>query len=288
MTVPTGYLVATLMNHTDLDETSTPLIRFGIELRRSRRAMRWSQTELGQRMGYSNAMVSYVERAKKAVTSKFAVKADEVFETGGTFYELWCRHSKASLLEGFPEFADAEAKCRRLREFALTIVTGLFQVPEYAEALAFAAVQRGAITQSEAEQRVEFVAARQRVLERKNPPVIHAVLDESCLVRSIGGQAVMFKQLDRIVELASQPNITIQVGPFALGENLPFKMPVTLLDLPDGSVVGYAESYARGYLERVRETVTVWEREYDQLVVEALPKAASLTLVQKARKELAP
>ncbi|MCG6500333.1 Scr1 family TA system antitoxin-like transcriptional regulator, partial [Kitasatospora sp. A2-31] len=89
-----------------------------------------------------------------------------MFETGGTFYELWRRHAKASLLEGFPEFAEAEARCRRLRELALTIVTGLFQVREYAEALAYAAVQRGAITQSAAEQRVDFLAARQRLLER--------------------------------------------------------------------------------------------------------------------------
>ncbi|MFI6850596.1 helix-turn-helix domain-containing protein [Kitasatospora sp. NPDC050467] len=276
------------MKHSETDPSSSALARFGAELRRSRRAMRWSQTELGRRMGYSNAMVSYVERAKKAVTSNFAVKADEVFETGGTFHELWCRYSKASLLEGFPEFADAEARCRRLREFALTIVTGLFQVSGYAEALAYAAVQRGVITQSAAEQRVEFLAARQRVLDRKKPPLIHAVLDESCLVRPIGGQAVMLKQLDHIADLAVRPNVTIQVAPFQLGENLPFKMPVTLLDLPDGSVVGYAESHARGHLERTRETVIAWEREYDQLVVEALPKAASLALIDKARKDLAP
>ncbi|MFE7491914.1 DUF5753 domain-containing protein [Kitasatospora sp. NPDC057541] len=183
---------------------------------------------------------------------------------------------------------DGEAKCRRIREFSMMIVTGLFQVPEYAEALAYAAVQRGAITQSEAEQRVEFVLARQRLFERKNPPLIHLVMDETCLARPIGGRPVMVKQLDRIADLASRPNITVQVAPFSLGEHLPFALPVTLLDLPDGSVVGYAESHARGYLERVRETVRAWERQYDQLVVEALPKAASLALVHKARKELAP
>lgn len=250
--------------------------------------MRWSQTELGRRMGYSNAMVSYVERAKKSVTSAFAVKADDVFETGGTFYELWRRYAKASLLEGFPEFADAEARCRRLRTFALTVVTGLLQVPDYAEALARASVERGAITQAEAEERVDVLAARQRLLERQKPPIIHAVLDESCIARSVGGHGVMLRQLDRIEELAARPNITIQVAPFSMGENLPFALPVTLLDLPDGSVVGYAESHARGHLERARETVTAWERQYDQLVVEALPKAASLALIQKARKELAP
>nr|BEK64490.1 helix-turn-helix transcriptional regulator [Kitasatospora purpeofusca] len=276
------------MDEPVIDEMSSPAVRFGQELARLREARGWSQVGLGKRMGYSNTLISYIERAKRPPTKNFAVKADMVFETGGTFYELWCRHAKEGLLEGFEEFADEEAKCRRLRGFALAIVNGLFQTQEYAEALAYAAVARGAITQSEAEQRVDFVLARQWLLSRKKPPLIHAVLDEACLVRTIGGRAVMLKQLDHIVELAARPSITIQVAPFSLGENLPFKMPVTLLDLPDGTVVGYAESYARGHLERRREIVATWEREYDQLVVEALPKAASLALIHKARRELTP
>ncbi|MEV6978824.1 helix-turn-helix transcriptional regulator [Kitasatospora sp. NPDC093806] len=276
------------MDELVVDVMSSPAVRFGQELHRSRRLRGWSQVGLSKRMGYSNTLVSYVERAKRPPTRKFAVKADEVFESGGTFYELWRRHAKASLLEGFAEYADGEAKCRRLRSLSLTVVTGLFQVPEYARALAYAAVQRGAIKQSEADERVDFLASRQRILDKKLPPLVHAVLDESCLVRPIGGAEVMLKQLDHIIELAARPNVTIQVAPFALGENLPFKMPITLLDLPDGSVVGYAESQARGYLERRRERVMAWEREYDHLVVEALPKAASLELIHKARKEFAP
>ncbi|MFG2846661.1 helix-turn-helix domain-containing protein [Kitasatospora sp. NPDC048296] len=275
------------MSEQEVDPTASPAVRFGQELRRLRRSRGWSQVGLSKRMGYSNTMVSYVERAMRPPTRNFAVKADEVFETGGTFYELWRRYAKASLLEGFAEFADAEARCRRLRTLALTIVTGLLQVPEYAEALAYSAFQRGAITRAEADERVDFIASRQRLLQQKKPPLFHVVIDESCLVRLVGGRAVMLKQLDHIVELAAQPNVTIQVAPFDLGENLPFKLPVTLLDLPDGSVVGYAESYARGHLERTRETVTAWERQYDQLVVEALPRAASLALIHKAREELA-
>ncbi|MFJ9950017.1 helix-turn-helix transcriptional regulator [Kitasatospora sp. NPDC091207] len=271
-----------------IDATSSPAVRFGWELHRSRRARGWSQVGLSKRMGYSNTLVSYIERAKRPPTRKFAVKADEVFETGGAFYELWRRYSRASLLEGFPEFADAEAKCRRLRTLELAVIPGLFQVPAYARALAQAAANRGAISQSEAAERVDFLVFRQqRVLGQQSPPLIHAVMDESCLLRPVGGRDVMCGQLDHLEALAARPNVTIQVAPFSLGENLPFTMPVVLLDLPDHSVVGYAESQARGYLERTRATVTGWEREYDQLVVEALPKAASLALIRKARKELA-
>ncbi|GAA2141660.1 helix-turn-helix transcriptional regulator [Kitasatospora kazusensis] len=276
------------MTEQEVDPTSSPQARFGAELRRSRRARGWSQTELAKHMGYSNTLLSYIERGKRPPTRKFAVKADAVLDTGEIFFHLWRGIVRAGLLEGFPEFADAEARCRRVRALALTVVTGLFQVPDYAWALASAAVQRGAITMAEAEERVEFLAARQRLLDQKTPPLVHTVLDESCLVRPVGGSAVMRAQLDHLSELAARPNVTIQVAPFAIGENLPFTLPVILLDLPDGSVVGYAESQARGHLERSRKTVMAWEREYDQLLVEAKPKASSLALIHKARKELSP
>lgn len=131
------------MSDNDAAPQSSPHVRFGLELRRSRRARQWSQVELGKRLGYTGAFVSYLERAKRAPTREVAVKADEVFETGQKFYELWRKYTRAALLEGFPEFADAEAKCRRLRTVGLIIVPGLFQTPAYAAALAHAAVRRG-------------------------------------------------------------------------------------------------------------------------------------------------
>jgi hypothetical protein len=237
-------------------------------------------------MEYSNTLISYVERAQRKPTKHFAVKSDSVFDTGQHYYELWRRIDGASLLEGYPEFVDAEARCRRLRIFSLTMITGLLQTPEYAEALATAFVQRGVITDSEAGERLAFLAERQKRLDQRNPPTVQAVLDESCLVRTIGGKHVMGKQLAHLEALAARPNITIQVAPFTIAENLPFALPIVLLHMPDRSVVGYAESHARGYLERGQKAVAVWDGEYDHLQMEALPKPASLARIRKAREEL--
>lgn len=124
---------------------------------------------LGRHMGYSNTLVSYLEGGKRPPTKKFAVKADEVFDTGGTFLELWRRYTRAALLEGFEEFAECERRCRRLRTFELGVIPGLFQIPAYTTALASAAVKRGSITQEQADERVEFLATRQqRLLERSH------------------------------------------------------------------------------------------------------------------------
>nr|WP_181442180.1 helix-turn-helix transcriptional regulator [Streptomyces tateyamensis] len=274
------------MEPADPDEQSSPRVRFGQELRRSRRARRWSQVETGRRMGYTGAFISYLERAKRAPTREVAVKADEAFETGQKFYELWRRFTRAALLEGFSEFADAEARCRRERVLGLIVIPGLLQTPDYARALAMAAVRRGAISLTEADERVEFLTARQTVLDQKAPPLLHAVLEEGCLMRTIGGPKVMVKQLAHLEELAQRPTITIQVAPFNMGENLAFTVPVVLLDQADHSVIGYAESQAKGHVERSRTTLTTWERQYDQLLVEALPTAASMARIREARKEL--
>ncbi len=243
--------------------------------------------ELGRRMGYSDTLISFIERVKRPPTPNFAVRADEVFETGGTFVELFRRIKSAALLEGFEEFADCEARCRKLRSFQTGVIPGLFQTPEYAAALAAASVRRGSITQAQADERVAFLVTRQhRVLERPNPPIIHTVMDESCVTRLVGGPLVMARQLDHVTMLTERPNITVQTAPLTLGELVPFTFPVVLLTLPDRSVVGYSETNSRGYLERNSTTCAAWERDYDQLQVESLSTVASLAMISTVRKGL--
>ncbi|MCC9306793.1 helix-turn-helix transcriptional regulator [Kitasatospora sp. RB6PN24] len=275
------------MSEQELDVVSSPVLRFGTELRRLRRQRGWSQNELAKRMGYSNTLISYLERGQRSPTKHFAVKADETFGTGQAFYDMWRRIDRASLLEGVEEYMDAEGRCRQLRTYQTSLIPGLFQTPEYAGALARAAVRRGSKTEAQAEEYVVFLAARQkRVLDRANPPRVHAVVDEGCINRLIGGPKVMARQLDHVIDLADRPNITLQVAPLSLGELNPFTFPIVLLTLPDRSVVGYGETHARGYLERGRLTCAAWERDYDQLVVESLATVASLDRIRAVRKGL--
>ncbi|MEU5383711.1 helix-turn-helix domain-containing protein [Kitasatospora cineracea] len=270
----------------EIDAASSPALRFGREIARSRRSRGWSQMALAKRMGYANSYVSLIERGKRALTFTFSVKADEVFETGGRFQELYRLYSGSAILEGFSEFAEAEASCSLLRTFQLSVVPGQLQTPAYAAALAAAAVHRGDITPAQADTRVSLLAARQKSLQRPNPPLIHAVLDEGCLLRPVGGRKVMAEQLAYLESLAASPHFMLQVAPFELAERVPFRMPVVLLTLPDRSVLGYVESLARGYVERDRKTVTAWTRRYDRLQVESLSMTASLARTQAVRKEL--
>ncbi|MCX4750363.1 helix-turn-helix domain-containing protein [Kitasatospora sp. NBC_01287] len=269
------------------DATSSPQARFGAEVRRLRRLRGWSQVRLGGLMGYSDTWISLIERAKELPTPKFALKADEVFETGGTFVELFRRINSAALLEGFEEFAELEARCRELREFQTGVIPGLFQIPEYAAALARASVARGTITQAQADERLAYLAVRQRrALDRSPAPIIHSVMEVACLTRLVGGPGVMGRQLDHLLCMAERPNITVQIAPLSLGELTPFLFPIVLLSMPNRSLVGYTETYARGYVERNSVACAAWEKEYDRLQVEALNTTASAAVIMEIRREL--
>ncbi|MDH6144890.1 MULTISPECIES: helix-turn-helix domain-containing protein [Kitasatospora] len=270
------------MRRTELDPSAGPGAAFGVQLRRSREALGLSQVTFGKQIGYSDTFISCVERATRNPSYDFAVKSDKALLTGGTLELMWWSLRHKALLEGFPEYAAQEAKAAEIRHFELGIIPGLLQTPEYAKAFAMAAVRRGSVTKEEAEERLEFLASRQRRLERADGPLLHVVLDEGAIRRPVGGATVMRRQFRRLEELSERPNVTIQIAPFSLAEELPFTMVVTLLTMSDRSVAAYSECQLRGFLERDGKTARTWERQYHQLQVEALSKGATLEMLRKA------
>ncbi|MFI8460571.1 DUF5753 domain-containing protein [Kitasatospora sp. NPDC085464] len=273
------------MNRKDLDPTSSPYAPLGVQLRRFRDATGMTQDEFGEVISYSGSYISSVERGVRRPSRRFVEIADKALSTGGTLALMLDQLEHSIPIEGFPEYAEREAEATALRLFEIGVVAGLLQTPEYAAAYEQAPVTRGTVTQQQADERLRFLLTRQEKVNRPAPPFIHAVLDEWCLRRPIGGNAVMAGQLAHLERLAGQPNLTIQVTPIGLGEHRPFAHPVTILTMPNRSLLGYSETHHRGLLERNAETLAGWAREYDRLQAEALPLAASLELIRAVRKE---
>lgn len=137
-------------------------------------------------------------------------------------------------------------------------------------------MRREAITQEQADERVALVERRQATLLRSPTPLLFAVLDEGCALRPMGGPGVMAAQFDRLLEFAEQPNTVLQIAPFQMGERRPFSLPVTVLTLPDRSLMAYAESTQHGHLESNNALVLPLLSAYHQLQAEALSQAASV------------
>lgn len=204
--------------------------------------------------------------------------------TADTFERQWREIRHGALLEGFPEFVGYEGRAAEIRLYEVGVIPGQLQTPEYAAAIADSAVRRGASTPEQAAERVSLVAERQAAFLRTPPPLIFVVLDESCIRRPIGGPGVMDAQFDRLIEFAEQPNTVLQVAPFAMGDRRPFSLPIVVLTLPDRSLMSYAESSQRGHLERDTTAVVPTLTAYHQLQAEAPSQAASVAMIEQARK----
>lgn len=272
------------MNRKDLDPQTSPGAAFGERLRTLRDARGWTQDELGERMGYSGTHISAVETGRRSPTSRFSANADKAFGTGDQLERQGRAVRSDSLLEGFPEFVAHEGKAAEIRLYEVGVIPGLLQTAEYAAVLAASEVRRGAITPEQGEQRIELITARQSSLDRTPPPLVFAVIDESCLRRPIGDGSVMAAQFARLIEFAKLPNTVVQVAPFDMGDRRPFNLPVTMLTLPDRSVVSYAESAQQGHLERESAFVLPLLTAYYQLQAEALSQAESAAMIDQLRK----
>jgi transcriptional regulator with XRE-family HTH domain len=95
---------------------------------------------------------------------------------------------------------------------------------------------------------IEAGRRRQRILHGPDAPWICAYLDEAAVTRTIGDLSVMRDQLDHLIALSHQPNITIRVVPWQAGAYPGLQGPFARLsfDEPDEPDVLYQENSLTG------------------------------------------
>jgi hypothetical protein len=115
----------------------------------------------------------------------------------------------------FEAYLGLEGAAAVIRSFELQFVHGLFQTEDYARAVT--RLGHKAAPAEEIERRVSLRMKRQELLTSPEPPRVWSVIDEAALRRPLGGYAVMRAQLNRLIEVARLPHVTIQVVPFGRG-----------------------------------------------------------------------
>lgn len=276
-----------MVNRKELNPDAGPAAAFGARLRSAREARGWNQDEFGVRIGYSGRHVSGVETGHKPPTRRFSLATDTALGLEGTddsFERAWRDLRHGVLLQGFPEYVRLEGRAVEIKLFEVGVIPGLLQTSAYAQALDASAVARGAITPDQAEERLSLLLDRQAALMRPVPPLVVAVLDESCVRRPVGGATAMDAQLQHLVDFAERPNTMLQLAPYSMGEHRPFNRAVNLLTLADRSVVSYVESQTRGHLDRELASAVPLMRDYHQLQAMSLSQTASVDMLHQLRK----
>jgi hypothetical protein len=130
---------------------------------------------------------------------------------------------------------------------------GLLQVADYTRAIHRIGIPR--LDDSAIEARVEERRTRQQILTKENAPQVDIVLDEAVLHRPLGGSAVMYGQLSHIIKVAEQPNVSVQIIPFAVGAHPALESNFTILDFAgQAPTIVYAEGLiGQIYLEKQQD-----------------------------------
>jgi transcriptional regulator with XRE-family HTH domain len=198
--------------------------------------------------------------------------------------EWWTQYNDV-LPDWFETYLGLESAAVAIRSFEAQFVPDLFQTEEYARAVT--ALGHRALSDREIERRVGLRLRRQDLLARREPPRVWAVIDEAVLRRPIDGAAVMRGQLDRLVEMARLPQVTLQVVPFALGAHAAASGSFSILrfgerDLPD---VVYMEQLTSAIYLDQRPDVEHYLEVVDHLSGWALTPADSIRFIEQIARD---
>jgi transcriptional regulator with XRE-family HTH domain len=179
-------------------------------------------------------------------------------------------------------FAGFEVNATSIRQFSALVLPGILQIEEYASAV-IRAVRHDA-DHEEAEHRLDLRMHRQQVLTQKEAPDLWVILDEGSLHRSVGGPAVMREQLQRLIDVAALPNVTLQVLPFSVGPHAGMDGEFTIFsfsDPADPDVVFIENSGGDLYLESIDPESNAKVERYRQIFSHL--QAAALNPVESIR-----
>jgi hypothetical protein len=184
----------------------------------------------------------------------------------------------------YATYVGLEAAAAAIKDYDSGVVPGLLQTPEYTRARHEGTMPR--LDPDAIDRRVEVTMTRQKVLNAAHPPHFWSILDEAVLHRVVGSSAVMKAQLERLIEAAGQPTITVQVIPYSVGAHPALDSIFTVVEF-DGGVPGvvYVEGLVGSiYFERP-EDLDRYLQVFDRLSVIALSPEDTVALLQKMRTE---
>ncbi|MFD4140355.1 helix-turn-helix transcriptional regulator [Streptomyces sp. NPDC058572] len=262
-----------------LDPGASPLDYYGFELRRFREAAGLTQRQLGEIVYCTGSLVGQIETARKLPTQEFSERVDAALGTDGLLSRLLGLVLRSQLPAWFQQVAELEARAVEICTFQTHMVHGLLQTEGYVRAVL------GTMDRTGLGDRTAVRLARQRILEKSEPPVLWAILGEGALHQKIGGAEVMRGQLARLLTYEEDPRINVQVLPYEAGAHPGLTGSFNLYRFAGDPDILYTERYGSGYSSANPQEVRDCSLRYDHLQAAALSIKDSAVLIRDVMEE---
>ncbi|MCX4547626.1 helix-turn-helix domain-containing protein [Streptomyces sp. NBC_01267] len=261
-----------------------PRARFAEELRVLRTGRGQSLRQLGDRLGWDWSLFGKMEKGETVGGPEVVEALDQHYGTPGLLLALWelAVSDQTQFRERYRRFMTLESEATSLWHFAVSVLPGLLQTPDYARELLAA----GGIKGEALDQQVEARMGRRELLAGEDPPQFRTILSEAVLRTPLRDRGRWREQLEYLLEAGQRDELTVQVAPFSVGLHGLTNADVMFLRLSDGRTVAYAENGYRG--ELIEETVAVdrLQRAYDSVRDLALPPAESRKFILRILEEV--
>jgi transcriptional regulator with XRE-family HTH domain len=271
------------------------------ELVRLRKAKGMTQEQVARNLEWSASKLIRVEGGRSSITKvdldallgQYEVTSDSERErlqelNRGARATGWWTAYRDDVPPAYLSYVGYEAGATFVRQFPGTVVPGLLQTPEYAEALTAVSVESVKVAPV-----VRLRMQRQRELaQRQPPPYQQYVLDEAVIRRHVGIQkdpAIMPNQLMHIVGRAQgDDRITVRVIPFRAGEHVGLSGPFTLLDFDGGLPDILYLDAGRGVIDLTSndDQAAEYRDNFEKLLGAALSVRESLDFIRTAAEEM--
>lgn len=272
--------------------------RLGLLLQQLRAEQGLTTRQAGAAVGRNETWISRVESARNGIDIANLRALMDLYEVadpdaraemedlsrGGRARGWWSRY-RSTLSRDYAAYIGFETSATQLLIWQSLVVDGLLQTEEYMRTL----FQFGwpPADPEHVERLVQVRLQRQQRLTATPALELSFVLDESVLRRMIGGDRdAHVRQLDRLVEVATLPNVRLQVVPFDDAVNAGMLPSFTILRFPDDPDIGYIEGPNSDVYEEGEDADRLTMM-FEDLRAAALSTSRTIALIRRVRDEVA-
>ncbi|AZM62045.1 transcriptional regulator [Streptomyces sp. WAC 01420] len=271
--------------------------RLSIELKKLREQSALTCAQVGQALDWSGSKVNRMETGSGRVQPsdvdalcRFYGTSDELRE----FLKSLAREAKtrgwwqvhgAGVPEWFNIYIGLEQDASTLRQYQCELLPGLMQTEAYARELHTIGAHLSA---EDIDRAVRVRLERQEMLTRPDSPEAWFIVNEGAVRNVIGDRELMREQLERLLDSAALPSVTLQVLAFDSG-TYPAIGSFTMLGFPapeDPDLV-YRDGITDAVYLEGEQHVREYTRAFDGLRAAALSPQRSAQLIKSVVKEYA-
>lgn len=271
--------------------------RLSIELKKLREKSALTCAQVGQALDWSGSKVNRMETGSGRVQPSDIDALCRFYETSDELREFlkslareaktrgWWQVHGAGVPEWFNIYIGLEQDASALRQYQCELLPGLMQTAAYARELHTTGAH---LSPEDIDRAVRVRLERQEMLTRPDAPDAWFVMNEGAVRNVIGDRALMREQLERVLDSAALPNVTLQVLPFDSG-TYPVTGSFTMLSFPapeDPDLV-YRDGITDAVYLEGEHHVREYTKAFDGLRAAALSPQRSAQLIKSVVKEYA-